>query len=232
MRRLSIIRSRCRSSENCFFNRTISSKINRQAANARTQSSKPNCTQTNCKAPLTNSILFFFCIGSAHRSAAHSTHSSFSYFCALFSPNKNSIRPAAPTTLVSKFTLHSSSLPKPQTAVPISLAPRYAMDVKNAKQVANHSRKGFRAQREISADSGIDGSIGSSHSRHGFDTARKSPQPIRQRPRNLEMVFSERHKFHVRDLNDEVAAEENVVLLPLPKLPSAFDSSSQPANLR
>lgn len=106
------------------------------------------------------------------------------------------------------------------------------MDVKNAKQVANNTRKGFQAQREISADSGIGGSIGSSNSRYGFDTARKSPQRTRQRPRNLEMVFSERHKFHVRDLNDESTSEENVVLLSLPKLPSAFDSTSQPANLR
>lgn len=106
------------------------------------------------------------------------------------------------------------------------------MDVKNAKQVANHTRKGFQAQREISADSGIGGSIGSSNSRYGFDNIRKSPQRQRQRPRNLEMVFNERHKFHVRDLNDEATLEENVVLLPLPKLPSAFDSTSQPANLR
>lgn len=154
-------------------------------------------------------------------------HSSVSFYF------RNSIRPAATaaTTLVSKFTLHSSSLPKPQTAVPISLAPSYAMDVKNAKQVANHSRKGFQAAREISTDSGIGGSIGSSHSRHGFETIQKSPQRTRQRPRNLEMIFSERHKFRVRDLNDDSTSEENEVLLSLPKLPSAFDTSSQPANL-
>lgn len=222
--------SRCRSSANCFFNKTISPKINRQAANDRMQSSKLNCTQTKCSSHLHFYFLVYFFIISVF---AHGAHSSL--FCSLYFLAWNSIRPAtttASTTLVSKFTLHSSSLPKPQTAVPISLAPRYAMDVKNAKQVANNTRKGFQAQREISSDSGIGGSIGSSNSRYGFDTARKSPQRIRQRPRNLEMVFSERHKFHVRDLNDESTSEENVVLLSLPKLPSAFDSTSQPANLR
>lgn len=137
-----------------------------------------------------------------------------------------SVRPtpqAAATTIVSKFTLHTSSLPKPQYPVPVSLAPRYSMDVKNAKQAANNTKKGFQAQREISADSGI-GSLSS-----GFDV-KKSPK--RQRPRNLEMVFSGRNKFHVRDLIDDSFSDDNIQPLALPQLPTVYSSKTQPANLR
>lgn len=137
--------------------------------------------------------------------------------------------PQAATTIVSKFTLHTSSLPKVQYPVPISLTPNYAMDTKNAKQVANNTRKGgFQAHREISADSGI-GSISNSN---GFDV-RTSPQRSRHRPRNLEMVISGRHTFQVRDLTgDESLSDDNVISLTLPELPSAFNSTHQPANLR
>lgn len=142
-----------------------------------------------------------------------------------------SVRPtpqAAATTIVSKFTLHTSSLPKPQYPVPISLAPpRHSMDTKNAKQAANNTKKGFQAQREISADSGI----GSISSQNGNDV-RKSPQRQRQRPRNLEMVFSGRNKFHVRDLTEDSFSDDNVQPLALPRLPSAHNSSNQTANLR
>lgn len=146
---------------------------------------------------------------------------------------KNSGRPTpqTATTIVSKFTLHTSSLPKPQYPVPVSLAPRYSMDTKNAKQAANTTKKGFQAQREISADSGI-GSL-SSHSSAGLNL-KKSPQRQRQRPRNLEMVFSGRNKFHVRDLTDDSFSDENVLPLALPQLPMAYNSKIQPqtANLR
>lgn len=142
--------------------------------------------------------------------------------------------PQAATTIVSKFTLHTSSLPKPQYPVPVkvmpvTLDPHYSMDVKNAKQAANTTKKGFQAsQREISADSGI-GSL-SSHS-IGIDQ-RKSPQRQRHRPRNLEMVFSGRNKFHVRDLADDSFSDDNVQPLALPQLPTVYSSKTQPANLR
>lgn len=146
--------------------------------------------------------------------------------------------PEAATTIVSKFTLHTSSLPKTQYAVPVSLiAPRYSMDVKNAKQAANTTKKGFQAsQREISADSGI-GSL-SSHSSGGGGgggggiDVKKSPQRQRSRPRNLEMVFSGRNKFHVRDLTDDSFSDDNVQPLALPQLPTVYSSKTQPANLR
>lgn len=102
------------------------------------------------------------------------------------------------------------------------------MDTKNAKQAANNTKKGFQAQREISADSGISSSI-SSHS--GVDV-QKSPQRQRQRPRNLEMVFSGRNKFHVRDLTEDSFSDENVQPLALPQLPTAYNSTNQTANLR
>lgn len=106
------------------------------------------------------------------------------------------------------------------------------MDAKNAKQVANTTKKegGFQAQREISSDSGI-GSISSQKSA-GIDINR-SPQRLR-RPRNLEMVFSGRNKFHVRDLTEDSFSDDNVQPLALPQLPTAYNTKSQPqtANLR
>lgn len=154
------------------------------------------------------------------------------FFCGIWLVVLFSVRPTpeTATTIVSKFTLHTSSLPQPQYPVPVSLAPRYPMDAKNAKQAANTTKKsGFQAQREISADSGI-GSI-SSRSSAGIDV-KKSPQ--RQRPRNLEMVFSGRNKFHVRDLTDDSFSDDNVQPLALPQLPTAYNTKIQPqtANLR
>lgn len=103
------------------------------------------------------------------------------------------------------------------------------MDVKNAKQAANTTKKGFQAsQREISADSGI-GSL-SSHS-NGIDV-KKSPQRHRSRPRHLEMVFNGRNKFHVRDLAEDSLSDDNVQPLALPQLPTVYSSKTQPANLR
>lgn len=163
----------------------------------------------------------------------------FLSFCHIFSHRPT---PQAATTIVSKFTLHTTSLPKPQYPVPVSLAPRHSMDVKNAKQAANTTTKkigginsngsgnsvgGFQAQREISADSGI-GSISSHGS--GIDL-KKSPQRQR-RPRNLEMVFSGRNKFHVRDLAEDSFSDDNVQPLALPQLPTAYSTRTQPANLR
>lgn len=126
--------------------------------------------------------------------------------------------------MVSKFTLHSSSLPKPQQAVPISIAPRDAMDMKVAKQAANTTTKrGFQAgKREISTDSGIS-SISTTEYGH-------SPPRARTRPRNLEMVMSGRHKFQIRDLDDSLS-DDSVVPLPLPELPKAINSLQQPVNI-
>lgn len=128
--------------------------------------------------------------------------------------------------MAAKFTLHSSSLPKPQYPVPISLpsttvpAPsHYAMDSKGAKQAVNISRKGTlqgQQQRDRSGDRQLDED----------DTVDSSPniRMPRQRLRNLEMVLSGRHKFEVRDL--ETLTAEPIEALSLPKLPSAFSSSN------
>lgn len=105
------------------------------------------------------------------------------------------------------------------------------MDTKNAKQAANSTKKGFQAQREKSADSGI-GSIKSSSS-NGFSIDSHNTSPPRSqrvRPRNLEMVVSG-HKFQVRELADD-SLSEDVVPLPLPELPSAFNPNRQPISLR
>ncbi|XP_062710499.1 serine-rich adhesin for platelets isoform X5 [Aedes albopictus] len=136
----------------------------------------------------------------------------------------NSLTKQEPASSVTKFTLHSSSLPKPQYPVPISLpsaAPRYVMDPKGAKQAANVSRKGTlnQYQRELSSERSHD--LDFYQSNTDSDTTSNSRMP-RQRYRNLEMVLNGRHKFEVRDL--ETLTAEPIVSLALPKLPSAFNS--------
>ncbi|XP_055914702.1 serine-rich adhesin for platelets isoform X3 [Eupeodes corollae] len=160
--------------------------------------------------------------------------------------------PRPPSATFSKFTLQTTSLPKPEYPVPIRLAPSSSssaaaaastttstasassstaasapqMDQKTAKQMANNNRKGFQGSREISADSGI----------ASLDTTLTEPQPTqpgsprrnRSRPRNLQMVMSGRHKFEVRDLEDPLSSSDSAVEpLALPKLPSAFSSDNQ-----
>ncbi|XP_055538797.1 serine-rich adhesin for platelets isoform X3 [Wyeomyia smithii] len=131
------------------------------------------------------------------------------------------------TASVAKFTLHSSSLPKPQYPVPISLpsaAPRYDMDPKGAKQAVNISRK-------VTLQGGLP-PYQVERSSDGMHDLNREPNPNvdtssiirmpRQRYRNLEMIMSGRHKFEVRDL--ETLTAEPIVPLALPKLPSAFNS--------
>uniref|UniRef100_A0A1Q3G1T7 Uncharacterized protein n=1 Tax=Culex tarsalis TaxID=7177 RepID=A0A1Q3G1T7_CULTA len=130
------------------------------------------------------------------------------------------------SSVAAKFTLHSSSLPKPQYPVPISLpshtvppvTSHYAMDAKGAKQAVNISRKGtLQGQRDRSGDRLLDEDA-------NVDSSSNIRMP-RQRLRNLEMVLSGRHKFEVRDL--ETLTAEPIVALPLPKLPSAFSTNGQ-----
>ncbi|XP_055842176.1 uncharacterized protein LOC129909189 isoform X2 [Episyrphus balteatus] len=152
--------------------------------------------------------------------------------------------PRPPSATFSKFTLQTTSLPKPEYPVPIRLAPSSSataagasssttaaasapqMDQKTAKQMANNNRKGFQGSREISADSGLS----------SLDATLAEPQPVqpgsprrnRSRPRNLQMVMSGRHKFEVRDLEDPLSSDSaSVEPLALPKLPSAFSSDNQ-----
>jgi hypothetical protein len=142
----------------------------------------------------------------------------------------------------SKFTLHSTNLPKPQYPVPISLTTRYVVDTKGAKHAVNISRKGLSSRyilkikqsfqpfgligfshfREESLDSGISSydSSGPSNTMNMEDR-----YPSRNRNRNLEIVPSGRHKFEVRDL--DTFMDESVIPLSLPKLPSVFSSLNQ-----
>uniref|UniRef100_A0A182K6M8 Uncharacterized protein n=1 Tax=Anopheles christyi TaxID=43041 RepID=A0A182K6M8_9DIPT len=123
----------------------------------------------------------------------------------------------------SKFTLHSSSLPKPQYPVSISLtgttsgpsaSSRYTMDTKGAKHAVNVSRKEF-ANTNVTGAPALEDTT---------TTTTSSIRMPRQRYRNLEMVMSGRHKFEVRDL--EALTTEPIEPLPLPELPSAFCSTS------
>lgn len=134
---------------------------------------------------------------------------------------------------VAKFTLHSSSLPKPQYPVPISLpssGSRYAMDPKDAKHAVNISRKGTLQgqlyQSDRSSDRAAAAATATSTYRdlHHPDDEMGTHMP-RQRYRNLEMVMSGRHKFEVRDL--ETLTAEPIVPLSLPKLPSAFTGTGE-----
>uniref|UniRef100_A0A182R0X0 Uncharacterized protein n=1 Tax=Anopheles farauti TaxID=69004 RepID=A0A182R0X0_9DIPT len=130
----------------------------------------------------------------------------------------------AATTTASKFTLHSSSLPKPQYPVSISLtgttsgpalaSSRYTMDTKGAKHAVNVSRKEF-ANTNVTGAPPLEDTT---------TTTTSSIRMPRQRYRNLEMVMSGRHKFEVRDL--EALTTEPIVPLPLPELPSAFCSTT------
>lgn len=110
-----------------------------------------------------------------------------------------------------KFTLHSASLPKPQQPIPVKVVPsRSPINTKGLKQQMNLSRRQFFGLTDASPE--------------------RSPHVSRNRTRNLEMVFNERHKFQVRDL--ENLATEPVVNLNLPKLPSVFSANNyQPAPL-
>lgn len=211
--------------------RIVLTKINHRVAGAHTQSSAPSCIQTKCKCKFVHTFAWFVCLPAiaVFMLTFHSisTLTVFPFFMRTHTP---SLRPTpqTATTIISKFTLHASSLPKPQQPISISVTPRTAMDTKNAKQAANSTKRSFQAQREISADSGI----GSMASQNGSD-AQTSPQRHQHRPRNLEMVFNGRHKFHVRDLpGDDSFSDDNVVPLTLPELPSAFNSMQQQANLR
>lgn len=124
---------------------------------------------------------------------------------------------------VSKFTLHTASLPKPQYPVSISLTPRNVMDTKVAKQTLNASRRGFQGPRDISSDSGI----------ASYDSFGEHSSPRRSsktRPRHLQMVLSGKNSFEVRDLDDSLS-DEAIVPLVLPKLPSAFSYETEPAPL-
>uniref|UniRef100_A0A182PKR8 Uncharacterized protein n=1 Tax=Anopheles epiroticus TaxID=199890 RepID=A0A182PKR8_9DIPT len=127
-----------------------------------------------------------------------------------------------PATTASKFTLHTSSLPKPQYPVSISLtstttgpsaSSRYTMDTKGAKHAVNVSRKEF-ANTNVTGAPPLEDTT---------TTTTSSIRMPRQRYRNLEMVMSGRHKFEVRDL--EALTTEPIVPLPLPELPSAFCST-------
>ncbi|XP_035917213.1 mucin-19 isoform X4 [Anopheles stephensi] len=128
-------------------------------------------------------------------------------------------------TTANKFTLHSSSLPKPQYPVSISLtsgttsgpsaaSSRYTMDTKGAKHAVNVSRKEF-ANTNVTGAPALEDTT---------TTTTSSIRMPRQRYRNLEMVMSGRHKFEVRDL--EALTTEPIVPLPLPELPSAFCSTT------
>ncbi|XP_049291029.1 nuclear pore complex protein DDB_G0274915 isoform X3 [Anopheles funestus] len=126
-------------------------------------------------------------------------------------------------TIASKFTLHSSSLPKPQYPVSISLtgttsgpsaSSRYTMDTKGAKHAVNVSRKEF-ANTNVTGAPALEDTT---------TTTTSSIRMPRQRYRNMEMVMSGRHKFEVRDL--EALTTEPIVPLPLPELPSAFCSTT------
>ncbi|XP_059615431.1 uncharacterized protein LOC132260991 isoform X3 [Phlebotomus argentipes] len=124
---------------------------------------------------------------------------------------------------VTKLTLHSANLPRPQVPVPVSLTTARTMDPKGAKQALNTSRRSFFAGT-ASRDTSLDSGISSYASSHNAPAARKA----RVRQRNLEVVMNGRHTFQVRDLDDSLS-DDAIVPLALPKLPSAFQASRQPA---
>ncbi|XP_044726833.1 uncharacterized protein LOC123290639 isoform X2 [Chrysoperla carnea] len=142
--------------------------------------------------------------------------------------NKQQIQQHMP----SKYKLYSTNLPRPQMPVRLS--------DKNAKQVANHSRRqGTHAaathddssskEGSVTEDSGVSShtsdqaDLDSLHSIRMLDASPTSRTYRRQR--QLEMVVKGKH-FDVRDLNDDGTVIEST-LIPLPKLPSVFQTEPQ-----
>lgn len=133
---------------------------------------------------------------------------------------------------------------------------KYAKQTANATR--RYGANGFRGPREISADSGIanmsfaNNYYGTSSAEHslslesplsnsatatgaaaaaGSAGALSASRRNKNRPRNLEMVLSARHKFDVRELDDSLSDDSP---LTLPKLPSSFGMGAcgqQPAPL-
>ncbi|XP_028025945.1 uncharacterized protein LOC114239768 isoform X4 [Bombyx mandarina] len=138
------------------------------------------------------------------------------------------VRAAPPKTQPpGKYTFQTNQLPRPQYPAVKNI------DAKATKQVVNNTRKsnttdGWRegAGSAISTDSGVwtggEGPAGC-----------ESPH-ARRRPRNLEMVMRGSHTFHLRELQvaDLDIMDDAVVtghaVIPLPKLPSSFDSEPSP----
>ncbi|XP_063702961.1 uncharacterized protein LOC134832758 isoform X2 [Culicoides brevitarsis] len=118
-----------------------------------------------------------------------------------------------PGSLTAKYTLHSTSLPKPQQPIPIQVKP--AMDTKDFKHAMNLSRRQFFGLSD-SSDSGV-----------VSDDSRRSSKVVPGTryvgARNLEMIRNGRHTFEVRDLENLTP----VVPLALPRLPSVFKSNQQ-----
>lgn len=148
--------------------------------------------------------------------------------------NKN-VKSSIPTNLPTKYTLHSSQLPKPQLPVRV-------METKTAKTAANINRKvstsarsdeGSSKEGSITGDSGVGSQTsgtngnGDSDTLHGVELLDSSPHLMNRRgsnrPRNLEMMVSGK-SFDVRDLDDfaEDGVVTDVAVIPLPRLPSVF----------
>ncbi|KAL7048496.1 hypothetical protein ACKWTF_003365 [Chironomus riparius] len=142
--------------------------------------------------------------------------------------------------LLSRYTLHSTSLPRPQYPVPVSVAPSYPsfsrnstyspnstrplhsvqsklIDTKGAKTQANlNKRGGMMTRRDESLDSGI-----ASHDSTSDNHQNQMETSLMRRSRRrFEMVPGpSRHKFEIRDLNDY--NEDSVIVpLSLPRLPT------------
>ncbi|XP_070502044.1 serine-rich adhesin for platelets isoform X2 [Chironomus tepperi] len=141
--------------------------------------------------------------------------------------------------VLSRYTLHSTSLPRPQYPVPVSVTPSYPsfsristyspnstrpthsvqsklIDTKGAKQQANLNKRGGMMTRDESLDSGIASHDSTSDNHQN----QMETSLLRRSRRRFEMVPGpSRHKFEIRDLNDY---NENSVIVPLslPKLPT------------
>ncbi|XP_058799303.1 serine-rich adhesin for platelets isoform X2 [Phymastichus coffea] len=118
-------------------------------------------------------------------------------------------QPAHVAGQVSRYTLHSGSLPQPQHAVVTSS--------KMAKTAANQSRKvgGRAAAAGCSSKEGSgteDSGLGSQHGGYSDDCRDARPQ----RPRRLGVLLSGK-SFDVRELDDERRVVTEISVIPLPR---------------
>ncbi|KAG5874656.1 hypothetical protein JTB14_006509 [Gonioctena quinquepunctata] len=155
------------------------------------------------------------------------------------------LKAETPQQQISRFTLQSTQLPRPE--------PIRVIETKTAKTLANNNRRvaGIYQQRQhaeetsskdgsLTEDSGLgshfSGCLGETETFRGIDHFDESPtfgarrRKSQTKPRNLEVVVTAGNTFDVKDLDDSNDSCDSMTAPPLPQLPSAFYSIAENRN--
>ncbi|XP_074034066.1 uncharacterized protein isoform X4 [Leptinotarsa decemlineata] len=157
--------------------------------------------------------------------------------------SKMMLKADPPPQQISRFTLQSTQLPRPE--------PIRVIETKTAKTLANNNRRvAGMNQQYVEETSSKDGSftedsgvgshlsscLGESDVIRGLNQFDASPtfgarrQIGQVKPRNLEVVVTAKNMFDVKDLDDSNDSCDSISAPPLPQLPSAFHSSGDNRN--